>query len=235
MHPFVHRSTLWAAVVAAAFAAACSSVSEQQVLSKYFDANKLRDQTTLANIATVQFDRDRDGVVERFSIVSVGEERRTPLKLREYSKAYQEAKAADDAFTKQIKAYQTENKEAIDRVVKAESRKAKVSGRDVAIQTAWAKWRQDLAVHAKKTSETRSQLARERRAAEVSTYDARRPINIDDYEGDLVAKEVVIDAQVRKGTTVEPRKMVVTMERAELKGAQGDRTGRWIITSLKPA
>jgi hypothetical protein len=234
MHPLVHRSTRFVAFVVL-FAAACSSGGEQQILSKFFDANRLRDQTTLGTFATVGFDRDKDGAVERFSIVSVSEERRTPLKLREYAKAYQEAKAADEAFTKQVRAYQNENKEAINRVVKAEATKAKVSGKDVAVQAAWAKWRQDMAVHAKKTSETRIQLARERRTAEISTYDARRPINIEDYDGDLVAKDVTIDAQVRKGDQVSPQKMIVTMERAELKGSEGERVGRWIITGIKPA
>jgi hypothetical protein len=233
MHPFVRRSARLVAVVFVF--GACSSGAEQQALKRYFDANKLRDQTTLGSVASVQFDRDKDGVVDRFSVVSVSEERRQPLKLREYAKAYQEAKAADEAFTKQIKAYQAENKEAISRVVKAETSKGKVAGRDVAVQAAWAKWRQDMAVHAKKTSEARIQLARERRTAEISTYDARRPINIDEYEGDLVSKDVTIDAQVRKGDQVSPQRMIVTMERAELKGPKGERTGRWIITGIKPS
>jgi len=233
MHPFVqHRAARFAALIL--FASACSSGPEGQVIRRYFDANKLRDQGTLGSVATVQFDRDKDGVVDRFSIVSVSEERRTPLKLREYAKAYQEAKAADEEFTKQVKAYQDENKEAISRVRRAEATKAKVSGRDAAVQTTWAKWRQDMAVHAKKTSETRIQLQRERRTAEVSTYDARRPINIEEYEGDLVSKDVTIDAEVKKGDQVTPQKMLITLERAELKGPDGERTGRWIITSIRP-
>jgi hypothetical protein len=234
MHPLVHRSSRIVAI-AAFLASACSSGGEQQILSKFFDANRLRDQTTLGTFATVQFDRDRDGSVERFTVVSVSDERRTPLKLREYAKAYQEAKAADEEFTKQIKAYQTENKEAISRVVRAEATKAKVAGKDAAVQATWAKWRQDMAVHAKKTSEARIQLSRERRMAEISTHDARRPIKVEDYEGDLVAKDVTIDAQVRKGDQVSPQRMIVTMERAELKGPEGDRVGRWIITGIKPA
>jgi hypothetical protein len=234
MHPLVHRSTRFVATTAL-IAAACSSGGEQQILSKYFDASRLRDQTTLGTFATVQFDRDKDGAVDRFSVISVSEERRSPLKLREYAKAYQEAKAADEEFTKQVRAYQNENKEAISRVVKAEATKAKVAGKDAAVQAAWAKWRQDMAVHAKKTSETRTQLARERRTAEISTYDARRPIKIEEYDGDLVSKDVTIDAQVRKGDQVSTQRMIVTMERAELKGPKGERTGRWIITSIKPA
>jgi hypothetical protein len=233
MRPFVRRSARLVAGVLVF--GACSSGAEQQVLKKYFDANKFRDQTTLGSVASVQFDRDKDGVVDRFSVVSVSEERRTPLKLREYAKAVQEAKAADDEFGKKIKAYQEENKEAIGRIRIAEAKKAKVSGKDVAVQAEWAKWRQEMAVHAKKTSETRNQLRRERRTAEISTYDARRPIDIDEYEGDLVSKDVTIDAQVRKGDQVSPQRMIVTMERAELKGPEGERTGRWIITGIKPS
>jgi hypothetical protein len=235
MHPLVHRSMRFVAI-AAFLVSGCSSGGEQQILSKFFDANRLRDTTTLGTFATVNFDRDKDGAVDRFSIVSVSEEKRTPLKLREAAKAYQEAKAADEEFTKQIKAYQNENKEAISRVVKAEATKAKVSGKDAAVQATWAKWRQDMAVQAKKTSEARIQLhRRERRIAEISTYDARRPINVDDYDGELVAKDVTIDAQVKKGDQVSTQKMIVTMERAELKGPEGERVGRWIITGIKPA
>jgi hypothetical protein len=233
MHPHVHRSTRIVAI-AALLAAACSSGGEQQLLSNYFNANKLRDQTTLANIATVQFDRDRDGTVDRFTVVSVSEPRRTALKLRERAKAYQEAKAADDEFGKRIKAYQDENKEAISRVRSAEAKKAKVGGKDVAVQAAWAKWREDMKVSSGKLSESRKLLAAERRAAEISTYDARRPINIEEYDGELVAKDVTIDAQVKKGDQIATQRMMVTMERAELKGPNGDRTGRWIITSIKP-
>ncbi|HEX2344725.1 MAG TPA: hypothetical protein VHI98_29920 [Vicinamibacterales bacterium] len=234
MHPLVHRSMRFVAI-AVLLASACSSGGEQQILSKFFDANRLRDTTTLGTFATVNFDRDKDGAVERFSIVGVSEGKRTPLKLREYAKAYKEAKAADDEFTKQKNAYQKENSEAISRVVRAEATKAKVSGKDAAVQATWAKWRQDMAVHAKKTSEARIHLNRERRTAEISTYDARRPIDIDDYDGDLVTKEVTIDAQVRKGDQISTQKLIVTMERAELKGPEGERVGRWIITGIKPA
>jgi hypothetical protein len=234
MHPLVHRSTRFVAT-AALLAAACSSGGEQQILSKFFDANRLRDQTTLGTFATVQFDRDKDGTVDRFTVVSVSEPRRTPLKLRERAKAYQEAKAADDEFGKRIKAYQDENKEAISRVRSAEAKKAKVGGKDVAVQAAWAKWREDMKVSSGKLSESRKLLAAERRAAEVSTYDARRPINIEEYDGELVSKDVTIDAQVRKGDQTSTQRMVVTMERAELKGPKGERVGRWIITGIKPA
>jgi hypothetical protein len=233
MHPFVRRSARFVAVVLTS--GACSSGAEQQVLKRYFDANKLRDPGTLGSVATVHFDRDKDGVVDRFSIVSVGEERRTPLKLREYAKAYQEAKAAEEEFGKKIKAYQAENKEAIGRIRIAEAKKAKVGGKDVAVQVAWAKWREDMKISSGKLSESRKLLAAERRAAEISTYDARRPINIEEYEGELVTKDVTIDAQVKKGDQVSTQRMIVTMERAELKGPEGERVGRWIITGIKPA
>jgi hypothetical protein len=231
MQRFANRFTLSVGIIA--LAAACSSGAEQQVLRKYFDASKLRDQGTLANVATVSFDREQEGSVDSFSVVSVSDERRTPLKLREYAKEYQEAKSADDEFLKKIRAYQEENKEAIGRVTKAEKAKAKIGGQDLAVQTAWSKWRADLAEHSKALSEKRKLLAGERRLAEISTYDARRPINVEEYDGELVAKDVTIDARVNKGGQVSNRQMVVTLEKAELKGKDGDRSGRWIVTGIK--
>src|ERR1041385_1799619 len=59
---------------------ACSSAStEQQVLINFFRAARLRDNTTLANMAAVSFDPRTDGTVQNFTIAKIGGERRTTL------------------------------------------------------------------------------------------------------------------------------------------------------------
>lgn len=65
---------------------ACSSASpEQQVLIDFFRASRLHDNTTLANIATISFDPRTDGSVQKFSIASIGSERRRPLQIQQFT------------------------------------------------------------------------------------------------------------------------------------------------------
>ncbi|MCA1563554.1 MAG: hypothetical protein LC804_25975 [Acidobacteria bacterium] len=55
-------------------------------------------------------------------------------------------------------------------------------------------------------------------------------------DGELASKDVTISAQVlTPDRQVISRRMVVTLERAELKGEGRDRRGRWIVTSISGA
>ena len=231
-------SAVVAAVFVLSLTAGCSSTGEQQVLRKYFDANKLRDQSTVANVATVEFSPQTDGIVDRFSIVSVGEEQRTTLNIKQYAEEWKSARDQNEAFTKEINAFQKENAEDIDRVARAASTaKGGLRGKDAELHAAWQKWVSDRAEHTKKVQDSRRKLAAETRMAEVSVFDARRPIDVAEYEGELIAKDVTIDARVQPpgGGEPEDRRYVVTLQRAELKSGDDQRSGRWIVTDIKRA
>ncbi|HWQ00171.1 MAG TPA: hypothetical protein VNK92_06845 [Vicinamibacterales bacterium] len=221
----------------AVLAAACGGASvEQQVLRRYFDALRLRDQATLGFVATVRLDPETEGIVQRFRIVSVGDERRQALRIRELARALREAREADEAFIARMRAFQKEHADEIDRVLKAEARKAALRGRDAALQAEWRRWRDQMAEHAKRVADARRKLAAETRVAELSVYDAQNPVEVEDYDGELVTKDVTIEAEVltpdRQTVT---RTYVVTLQRAELKGPKGERRGRWVITGIRPA
>jgi hypothetical protein len=88
------------------------------------------------------------------------------------------------------------------------------------------------------TPEQRQPLGREtvRKTSEpviaLSVADPRNPVDVTKYDGDLVSKDVTIDAPVKLPSGQTPQKtLVVTMQRAELRG---DRSiiGRWIITKV---
>jgi hypothetical protein len=241
----MHRRKLlsWLPTVAAALAVAAvgsgcgGSGGEQQVLKKYFDASRLRDQTTLANIATVSFRPQEEGIVQSFSIETISPEQPRTLRIKELTDAYEQAKAEDDEFSKRKKAYQDENLEAIDRVLRAERDGTKLRGKDLEVQQEWSKWREEMADHAKKVSEAQQAASDEKSIAELSVFNAANPIDVGQYEGQLITKDVVINAKVRTPDeqTVD-KKLDVIMSRAELKGPTGDvRNGRWIITSIKEA
>jgi hypothetical protein len=225
---------------AAVFIAACSGRSEEPILQQYFTASRLRDTQTLANFATVSFEPSQEGSVQSFTITNVSSEQKEPLHIKELAKAHEQAKAEADEFTKRKRAYQNENREAIDRVLKAEGQRGRLRGKDAEVQAAWAKWRDETNQYTKKVSEARMKLANERPIAELSVSDPRRGnlTDVTKYDGEMITKEVTLNAQVRQPNSgaVVPKTLLVTMQRAVLKGDDGKKIeGRWVITRLKDA
>src|SRR5919197_6199311 len=99
-------------------AAGCSGAAEQPILSQFFTASRLRDNTSLNNLTMVLFEPRTQGTVSTFKIVSVTPEDHKPLTLKALASAHAAARADDAAFTKQKEAYQSENLEAIQRVIR---------------------------------------------------------------------------------------------------------------------
>jgi hypothetical protein len=225
-----------AAVLTIVVLSACGGSSgEQQVLKKYFDASRLRDNRTTANIATVSFRPSEEGSVQSFSIETVGEEMRTPLGIKELSNAYEQAKAAEEEFSKNKKTYQDENLEAIDRVLRAERENTSLRGRDLEVQTAWTKWREEMAVSAKTVSDAQQALGAARSVAELSVFDASNPVDVTQYDGDMISKEITINARIKTPDDQNVEKALkVTIQRAVLRGGPaGEISGRWVITSIQ--
>lgn len=224
-----------AAVSALVMTSACSSYSgEQQILRKYFQANQLRDQTTVGNVAIVEFDPMTDGTIQSFKVTGVSPERTTKLNIKAYAEEFKKAKDENDAFTKEVNKYQKDNAVEIDRVTRAAGQNKPLRGKDAELHAAWTKWVAGRVEHTGRLTEARRKLAGETRVAELSTFNALKPIDVTEYDGDLIAKDVTVDAKVKRpdGTIVD-RTLVVTMEKANLKGSNGDREGRWIITDIK--
>jgi len=226
-------------IVAVAALGACSSpnASEENLLKQFFRASGLRDTQTLANFAAASFDPKSDGTVTDFDITAVSPERSEPLQLIALSKALTEAEAANKAFTEKKKTYQDANLEAIDRVLKAESAGRKLSGRDATVQAEWTKWRDETSAEAKKVSAARVALSNARPIAEMSVSQPNGDaLAVEEMDGNLVSKDVSITATVKApdGATSQ-KNLVVTVQRAVVKAAAGERNGKWIITAIKPA
>lgn len=206
------------------------------MLRQFFRASQLRDNATLANFAAATFDPRTDGIVSSFDIVTVSEERQQPLMLKDLAKAQDDARAADDELSRKKKAYQDANLEAIERVLKAESAGRPATGKDAAVQAAWRKWRDDAAASAKTVSDARTKLNAERPIVELSVQGVGQPIDVTTADGQLMSKDVTINAQVKMpgGETVQ-KQFVVTMEQAKLNvpGRAEPLTGRWVIMAIK--
>jgi hypothetical protein len=214
----------------------CSASPEQPILNQFFTASRLRDNTSLNNLTMVSFEPHTRGTVTSFDIVGVTPEERKPLGLKALAEAHNSAKADDAAFTRRKEEYQNENLEAIQRVLKADREKTTLRGKDAEVQAAWSKFVQDGVAVSRKVSEARRKLASESGLVDLSINGgSNTPIDITKYDGDLMSKDVTINAVVKQpsGETA-PKTLIVTMQRAVLKGDR-DITGRWIIAAIKDA
>jgi hypothetical protein len=208
----------------------CGGAAEQPLVRQFFQASRLADTMTLGNIATVSFDPKKDGSVEGFSIVSVTPDQTKELKMVEYAQALKDAQAKEAEFSKKMKEYQDANTDAIDRVLKAESKNAKVTGKDALVQAEWTKLREEARADAKAVSEARAKLSAERRVAELSVADR----DVTAYAGTEYTKDVTVDATVHMpDNTTAKKTIVLTMQRVVLKDEKGqDINGKWMFTNL---
>jgi len=227
------------AILACTFASltalvACSSGSEQPVLTQYFTASRLRDNATLASFSTVAFEPKEQGIITTFTITNVAAEQRKPLTLKTLAHAQDQAKAEDTEYSKRKEEFINQGGDAVERVAKA-GRDAKLKGKDAELQASWFKLVDEGVSISRKITDAKRALAAESGVVDVSVSDARTPIDITKYDGELVSKDVTIDAPVKlpSGQTVQ-KSLVVTLQRAELKGDKPI-TGRWVVTGIRDA
>jgi hypothetical protein len=230
--------TLLVSAIVFAVLVGCSVVPEEKIVRDFFRASRLRDNAALGAFATIYFDPTRDGQVTTFKVLSVSPDRSAPLPLRKYDDAFDEASTAQKAFAKEKYAFQQANLEAIERVEKLEAKNSPVSRKDATVQATWSKWRDDEARHLKAVSDARVALSRMKGVAELSLSQPNGPTpDVTHYVGDLIEKDVTVDASVRMpdGQTVQ-KTLVVTSSRTVMKNEKGETlTGRWIITGVKEA
>jgi hypothetical protein len=226
-------------VVAMLPLASCGSSPEQELLQKYFQASRMRDNQTLSNFATVSFSPSQEGIVQKFTVTKVGEEQRKPLRLKELAAAEADVKKAEEEFSKKKKEFQDANSEAIQRVLKAEASKASLKGKDAEIQAAWTKWRDEAKVWSGKLSDARKAAGEDMPIAQTSAYDSRNQVDVTAYDGEIITKEVLFDAEVKSPEgPVASKKMTATLTRVELTNGPAAKptiTGRWVITHLGEA
>lgn len=217
-------------------AAACSRPPEQQILSQFFRAARFRDNATLALMSAVSLDPREDGIVERFSIDRIGEERRTPVNLRELVENERRAREAEAEFTKRKTEYQNANLQLIEQVIKLERQpNARMNPAQQKVKAEWDKWRADTTTHARQVSEARAALTAAAGPIEASlTQPGAAPFDPSKFEGAIVAKDVTINASMRLPDGAEAqRQLTITLQRAEGTLAGQTVSGRWIITRIQ--
>ena len=185
-------------LVGGSLLAACGGGAELSIIRSFFRASRYDDRAALANVSMVAFDRQEDGIANNLSVDSVTEERRRALRLRDLAAALEEVRARDEEFRDKKNAYQNENFEAIRRVIEAERVDADVAGNDQTVQLAWTTWLKDERVSARQVSDAQNELNDESRVTAASAYDPDNPIDVAQYEGELVSKDVTVTATITK-------------------------------------
>lgn len=219
-----------------AAAVACSVIPEEKIVKDFFRASRLRDNAALGSFATTVFDPNRDGQVTELDVLNVSTEHSSPLPLKQYDTAFDEATASQKAFAREKYEFQQANLDAIQRIEKLEASHAPVPKKDATVQASWSEWRDREANHLKAVSDARVTLGRMKGVAELSLSVPRGPIpDVAHYEGDLIEKDITVDAKVRMpdGQVVN-KNLVVTAARTVMKNEKGETlNGRWIITRVK--
>ena len=207
--------------------------AEETLIRAYFQAARFDDRQSLANIAMYAWNTGERGAVSRPSVESVSEEQRRPLRMKDLSQVLADAQEADEEFTTEKIAYQDENMAAIQRVLDAEAEEGDVRRADREVQEAWTDWRDRTMEHTKMVSDARAELAAERGEAELSMFDQTNPIDVTQYNGELVTKDVVVSARVELDGNETEETLTVTLQQAVLTGDDGmSREGRWVIRNI---
>jgi hypothetical protein len=152
--------------------------------------------------------------------------------MREMAAALAQAQQEQREFAAEMKTYQDENLDAIARVIEAERGDGDVRSRDSDVQEEWTRYREGSQDHSRAVSEAENNLSSESAVAQVSAYDPNNPLDVQALEGELLTKEVTINAAVERDGSEEDRTMVITLQRVVLNVSDGMVDGRWVITSI---
>lgn len=214
------------------FTFACGGAAEKPTLDKFFSSSKMRDNSTLANIAVVAFNPQKDGVVDSYSITSVGEEQVQPLHLKELAKTYEDAKKADDEFTNKKRAYQDQHADELKALLDAEKTGKPVKGKAAEFKASWDKWREDTKTSSKAAADANEKLQSERSVADISVFNPMSPVDATQYDGEMATKVYTISAKIITPDGQKVTKtLAITMQQARLKGDKPI-IGKWVITKI---
>lgn len=213
---------------------ACGGGGEEETLIRsYFQAARFGDRDSLNNIAMYAWDTQERGVVSRPSVESVSEEQSRPLRMVELGQVLAEAEEAEEVFTQEKIVYQDENFDAINRVLEAEREGNNLRRRaDREVQEAWTDWRDRTIEHSRAVAAARDELNAEVNEAQLSMFDPSNPIDVTQYEGELVTKEVELSARIELDGNETEEMLTITLQRTILTGAEGPMEGRWVIRNI---
>jgi hypothetical protein len=241
MAPSTFRASVAIGLVVAPLALlgiACSRPPEQQFLTQFFRASRARDNNTISMMSAVEFDPREKGEVSSFEIAKVSEERRSPLDLTPLMEAERKAQEDQKDFLRRKIEYQNANMAGLQAIVKMEKDpSAKFTPDQQKMKAEWDKWREDTATFQKAITTARNAVSAATGPAEASLTQPGQPaFAADKFKGELVSKDVTVNAQVKApdGQTSQ-KTLVVTIQRVVGVQENAKREGRPIIVRIAEA
>ena len=117
-------------------------------------------------------------------------------------------------------------------MIEAERGNEDVARRDRDVQEAWTTWREESQEHSRAVSAAESDLGTESAVAQVSAFDPNNPLDVQAFGGELVTKEVTIEAAVEQNGSSADQTLTITLQKVELSGPDGLIDGRWVISDI---
>ena len=189
-------------------------------------------------MSAVEFDPREKGEVSSFEIANVSEERRTPLDLQPLMEAERKAQEDQKDFLRRKIEYQSANMAGLTVIVKMEKDpNVKFTPDQQKMKAEWDKWREDTATFQKAVTAARNAVTSATGPAEASLTQPGQPaFAAEKFKGELVSKDVTLNAQVKApdGQTSE-KKLVVTIQRVVGTQDNAKREGRSIIVRIAEA
>ena len=217
------------------FLTACGGGGEEaQLIRAFFQASRFNDRSTVGNMSMVFFPPEEEGIASSPSIDSMQEEQRVPLRMQELNEALVDAREAEEEFRAEKKMYQDENEEGIARIIEAQRAGEDVAGADEEIQEMWASLVDEERSYARRVSDATAEVNAAVQIANASVFDPSNPINVTEYDGEIVTKDLTVTASVEMDGSSSDRTMMITIQKAEIRGGESDElvASRWIITSI---
>jgi len=224
-----------ALLVGGGFLTACGGGGEEaQLIRAFFQASRFNDRSTVGNMSMVFFPPEEEGIASSPSIDSMQEEQRVPLRMQELNEALVDAREAEEEFRAEKKMYQDENEEGIARIIEAQRAEEDVAGADEEIQEMWTSLVDEERSYARRVSDATAEVNAAVQIANASVFDPSNPINVTEYDGEIVTKDLTVTASVEMDGSSSDRTMMITIQKAEIRGGESDElvASRWIITSI---
>ena len=224
-----------ALLVGGGFLTACGGGGEEaQLIRAFFQASRFNDRSTVGNMSMVFFPPEEEGIASSPSIDSMQEEQRVPLRMQELNEALVDAREAEEEFRAEKKMYQDENEEGIARIIEAQRAGEDVAGADEEIQEMWTSLVDEERSYARRVSDATAEVNAAVQIANASVFDPSNPINVTEYDGEIVTKDLTVTASVEMDGSSSDRTMMITIQKAEIRGGESDElvASRWIITSI---
>ena len=100
------------------------------------------------------------------------------------------------------------------------------------MQGAWTTWRAEAQERSRSVSNAQGAVSDESQVAEVSAFDPSNRVDVRQYDGELLTKQVTIDATVEMGDSSKERTMVVTLQKVVLSAGDDMIEGRWVVSNI---